>query len=145
MWERARRMGNRGRVSIRDRSGRYLRRLQLLGLWEIAMLMIPGGTEKEIARRARLLAAWLSRRNGSIPEPDAHLASGPVWRRYRIERWIRQRQGGPTRNPAEEAAAAVRQELVALQNQAERLARVLEYLESRAMRERNRQSRSKAS
>lgn len=66
------------------------RKLDVLGLFEI-------GTENRV--RPRTVAAWYYR--GHLPEPDAILACGPIWRRSTIEPFI----DGEGRERFERAAA----------------------------------------
>ncbi len=41
----------------------------------------------------QLVAVWRKRRSHGIPEPDAELASGPIWRRETVEPWIERTRG----------------------------------------------------
>jgi len=51
--------------------------LDVLGLAEVADLL---GLTRQAAHQ-RLV-------RGRLPEPDARLAAGPVWRRSTIDRWL---------------------------------------------------------
>lgn len=51
--------------------------LDVLGLSEVADLL---GVSRKVA------SVRLSR--GHIPQPDARLACGPIWRRSTIDRWM---------------------------------------------------------
>ncbi|ANZ35464.1 hypothetical protein BBK82_04590 [Lentzea guizhouensis] len=41
----------------------------------------------------QLVTVWRKRRSHGIPEPDAELASGPIWRRETVEPWIDRTRG----------------------------------------------------
>lgn len=40
-----------------------------------------------------LVTAWRKRRSHGMPEPDAELASGPIWRAATVEPWIEATRG----------------------------------------------------
>lgn len=55
----------------------------------------------------QLVTVWRKRRSHGLPEPDAELSSGPIWRGETIEPWIdglRGRRGAPP-GPLEPATA----------------------------------------
>ncbi len=56
--------------------------MRLYGIAEIA---------QALGARRQTVAQWYQR--GKLPEPDAHLAMGPVWTARTIEPWIRRRSG----------------------------------------------------
>jgi hypothetical protein len=41
----------------------------------------------------QLVTVWRKRRSHGIPEPDAELASGPIWRKETVEPWIERTRG----------------------------------------------------
>jgi hypothetical protein len=62
----------------------------------------------------QLVAAWRRRRSHGMPEPDAELASGPVWLASTIEPWIQRlpaRPAVPDPVSAEEARRVARRVL----------------------------------
>ena len=54
-------------------------RRELYGIAEIA---------EALGQSRQLVTVWRRRRTRAMPEPDAELASGPVWRGHTIEPWI---------------------------------------------------------
>lgn len=54
-------------------------RRELYGIAEIA---------ESLGQSRQLVTVWRRRRTRAMPEPDAELASGPVWRGPTIEPWI---------------------------------------------------------
>lgn len=54
-------------------------RRDLYGIAEIA---------DALGQSRQLVTVWRRRRTRAMPEPDAELASGPVWRGHTIEPWI---------------------------------------------------------
>ncbi len=54
-------------------------RRELYGIAEIA---------DALSQSRQLVTVWRRRRTRGMPEPDAELASGPVWRGHTIEPWI---------------------------------------------------------
>ena len=54
-------------------------RRELYGIAEIA---------DALGQSRQLVTVWRRRRTRGMPEPDAELASGPVWRGATIEPWI---------------------------------------------------------
>jgi hypothetical protein len=57
----------------------------------------------------QLVAAWRRRRSHGIPEPDAELASGPVWLGHTIEPWIDGLPVRPSGGPPPVTDAEIRQ------------------------------------
>lgn len=57
----------------------------------------------------QLVAAWRRRRSHGMPEPDAELASGPVWLGHTIEPWIDRLPVRPSGGPPPLTAAEIRQ------------------------------------
>ena len=57
----------------------------------------------------QLVAAWRRRRSHDMPEPDAELASGPVWLGQTIEPWIEALPVRPSPAPAPVTEAEIRQ------------------------------------
>jgi transcriptional regulator with XRE-family HTH domain len=57
----------------------------------------------------QLVAAWRRRRSHGMPEPDAELASGPVWLGHTIEPWIEALPVRPSGGPPPATDAEVRQ------------------------------------
>jgi len=57
-------------------------KLDILGLSEVTVLIGANGAT---------VKSWY--RRGHLPEPDAVLAAGPIWRRTTINRWLRSKDG----------------------------------------------------
>jgi transcriptional regulator with XRE-family HTH domain len=57
----------------------------------------------------QLVAAWRRRRSHGMPEPDAELASGPVWLGHTIEPWIDALPVRPSGSPPPVTDAEIRQ------------------------------------
>jgi transcriptional regulator with XRE-family HTH domain len=57
----------------------------------------------------QLVAAWRRRRSHGMPEPDAELASGPVWLGPTIEPWIEALPVRPSGGPSTATDAEIRQ------------------------------------
>lgn len=57
----------------------------------------------------QLVAAWRRRRSHGMPEPDAELASGPVWLGQTIEPWIDGLPVRPSGGPPPVTEAEIRQ------------------------------------
>ena len=57
----------------------------------------------------QLVAAWRRRRSHGMPEPDAELASGPVWMGHTIEPWIDGLPVRPSGGPPPVTDAEIRQ------------------------------------
>lgn len=57
----------------------------------------------------QLVAAWRRRRSHGMPEPDAELASGPVWLGHTIEPWIDGLPVRPSGGPAPVTEVEIRQ------------------------------------
>jgi hypothetical protein len=57
----------------------------------------------------QLVAAWRRRRSHGMPEPDAELASGPVWLGHTIEPWIDGLPVRPSGGPPPVTDAEIRQ------------------------------------
>lgn len=56
--------------------------------------------------RPATLSNYMRRNQANVPEPDAFLACGPVWRTERIERWCKTRPQRPARDLTGEQAMA---------------------------------------
>lgn len=57
----------------------------------------------------QLVAAWRRRRSHGMPEPDAELASGPVWLGHTIEPWIEALPVRPSGGPPPVTDVEIRQ------------------------------------